>query len=247
MTAPKSTGTYGGVDEGALSENGLITSDLHQLMVHYDFWQQSGEKLGFQDINDSLNRLEHKWLKAELGSLTTLLIGRIHHKQETMPMMGNHPIKLHARYAREQILVGFGATTFEKQPNSREGVFNIKEQNIELLFVTLNKNGKQFSPTTMYHDYAINEDLFHWQSQNSARPERGKGLEYVTHKEKGKRLFLFVREQSKDEFGKTMGFVNFGEVDYVSHTGSQPMNITWKLRNTMPAFMWKQAAKLAMA
>jgi superfamily II DNA or RNA helicase len=226
---------------------GSISSDSHQLMVHYDFWQQSGEKLGFQDINDSLNRLGHQWLKVELGSLTTLLIDRIHHKQETMPMMGNHPIKLHARYAREQILVGFGATTFEKQPNSREGVFNIKEQNIELLFVTLNKNEKQFSPTTMYHDYAINEDLFHWQSQNSARPERGKGLDYVTHKEKGKRLFLFVREQSKDEFGKTMGFVNFGEVDYVSHTGSQPMNITWKLRNTMPAFMWKQAAKLAMA
>lgn len=226
---------------------GLITSGLHQLMVHYDFWQQSGEKLGFQDINDSLNRLEHKWLKAELESLTTLLIDRIHHKQETMPMMGNHPIKLHARYAREQILVGFGVSTFEKQPNSREGVFNIREQNIELLFVTLNKNEKQFSPTTMYHDYAINEDLFHWQSQNSARPERGKGLEYVTHKEKGKRMFLFVREQSKDEFGKTMGFVNFGEVDYVSHTGSQPMNITWQLRNTMPAFMWKQAAKLAMA
>ena len=226
---------------------GLITSDLHQLMVHYDFWQQSGEKLGFQDINDSLNRLGAQWLKAELGSLTTLLIDRIHHKQETMPMMGNHPIKLHARYAREQILVGFGATTFEKQPNSREGVFNIKEQNIELLFVTLNKNEKQFSPTTMYHDYAINEDLFHWQSQNSARPERGKGLGYVIHKEKGKRLFLFVREQAKDEFGRTMGFVNFGEVDYVSHTGSQPMNITWQLRNTMPTFMWKQAAKLAMA
>ncbi|BFT32057.1 hypothetical protein D210916BOD24_32330 [Alteromonas sp. D210916BOD_24] len=151
------------------------------------------------------------------------------------------------RSAREQILVGFGATTFEKQPNSREGVFNIKEQNIELLFVTLNKNEKQFSPTTMYHDYAINKNLFHWQSQNSARPDRGKGLEYIVHKENGKRLFLFVREQTKDEYGRTMGFVNFGEVEYVSHTGSQPMNITWKSRNTMPTFMWKQAAKLALA
>ncbi|MEM7419218.1 MAG: DUF3427 domain-containing protein [Pseudomonadota bacterium] len=227
--------------------DGSITSNRHQLMLHYDFWQQAGEKLGFQDINDSLNRLGHRWLKSELASLITLLIDRIHHKQETMPMMGKHPIRLHARYVREQILVGFGAATFEKQPNSREGVFNIREQNIELLFVTLNKNDKQFSPTTMYHDYAINEDLFHWQSQNSARPDRGKGLEYVTHKEKGKRLFLFVREQSKDEFGRTMGFVNFGEIDYVSHTGSQPMNVTWKLRNSMPAFMWKQAAKLAMA
>lgn len=158
-----------------------------------------------------------------------------------------HYVNSGARYAREQILVGFGVSTFEKQANSREGVFSIREQNIELLFVTLNKNEKQFSPTTMYHDYAINEQLFHWQSQNSARPDYGRGLDYVTHKAKGKRLFLFVREQAKDEFGKTIGFVNFGEVDYVSHIGRQPMNITWQLRNTMPTFMWKQAAKLAMA
>lgn len=222
-------------------------SEKYQLMLHYDFWQKPGKDTGFSSIEHSLGVLNQIEIKTEISNIAAILINRIHSKQETMPLMGNHPIKLHARYAREQILVGFGATTFEKQPNSREGVFNIKEQSIELLFVTLNKNEKQFSPTTMYHDYAINEDLFHWQSQNSARPERGKGLEYVTHKEKSKRLFLFVREHSKDQFGKTLGFVNFGEVEYVSHTGSQPMNITWKLRDTMPAFMWKQAAKLAMA
>ncbi|NLY14445.1 MAG: DUF3427 domain-containing protein, partial [Gammaproteobacteria bacterium] len=60
------------------------------------------------------------------------------------------------------------------------------------------------------------------------------------------RLFLFVREHSKDEYGSTMGFVNFGEVEYVSHHGSQPMNITWQLNMPIPAFMWKQAAKLAV-
>jgi hypothetical protein len=113
--------------------------------------------------------------------------------------------------------------------------------------VTLDKNEKQFSPTTMYHDYAINEHLFHWQSQNSARPDRGKGLSYIQHHETGKRLFLFVREQTKDEYGRTMGFVNYGEVEYVKHTDSQPMNVTWKLKKAMPNFMWQQAAKLAMA
>ncbi|MCU8201726.1 hypothetical protein M2G83_11720 [Vibrio vulnificus] len=50
----------------------------------------------------------------------------------------------------------------------------------------------------------------------------------------GKRLFLLVREQTKDEYGRTMGFVNYGEVDYVSHTGSQPMSITWQLKEPMP-------------
>ncbi|OHU90602.1 MULTISPECIES: DUF3427 domain-containing protein [Pseudoalteromonas] len=224
-----------------------VESELYQLMLHYDFWQKSGHQLGFKDVSFSLDRFKQPWLKSELICLTKLLINRVHHKQESMSLMGNNPIKLHARYTREQILVGFGATTFEKQSNSREGVFNIKEQNIELLFVTLNKNEKQFSPTTMYHDYAINEELFHWQSQNSARPEVGKGLDYIRHKKIGKRLFLFVREQAKDEYGRTMGFVNYGEVEYVSHTGRQPMNITWKLRNVMPSFMWKQSAKLALA
>ncbi len=154
--------------------------------------------------------------------------------------------RLHARYAREQILVAFGATTFERQTPAREGVFVLKDQNIELMFVTLDKNEKQFSPTTMYHDYAINEHRFHWQSQNSARPDKGRGLEYIQHRKVGKRLFLFVREQTKDEYGRTMGFVNYGEVEYVSHTGSQPMSITWKLKAPMPSFMWHQAAKLAI-
>ena len=53
-------------------------------------------------------------------------------------------------------------------------------------------------------------------------------------------------EHSKDEYDRTMGFVNFGEVEYVSHHGSQPMNITWQLKTPMPHFMWKQAAKLAV-
>ena len=169
------------------------------------------------------------------------------HEQPAMAGLQNVPLRLHARYAREQILVGFGATNFEYQPPAREGVFEIKDQNIELLFVTLDKNEKQFSPTTMYHDYAINEHLFHWQSQNSARPDRGKGLSYIQHRETKKRLFLFVREQTKDEYGRTMGFVNYGEVGYVKHSDSQPMNVTWKLHKAMPNFMWQQAAKLAMA
>ncbi|MFM5139438.1 DUF3427 domain-containing protein [Aeromonas rivipollensis] len=216
------------------------------LMCHYDFWQQSGPKAGFVTLAQSLKRLEHPELRVELADLLALLINRVQHEQLAMPHLPGNPLRLHARYAREQILVGFGATHFAQQPSAREGVFVITDQNIELLFVTLNKTEKHFSPTTRYHDYAISESLFHWQSQNSARPDRGKGLSYIEQKEKGKRLFLFVREQNSDEFGRTLGFVNFGEVEYVSHSGSQPMNIKWRLMTPMPPFMWKEVAKLAV-
>ncbi|MBJ7536465.1 DUF3427 domain-containing protein [Marinomonas transparens] len=216
------------------------------LMCHYDFWQKSGVEMDFSSLQVSLKALDDESLRAELLDVLTILINRIHHQEFPMLNMKVNPLNSHARYTREQILVGFGASTFEKRSSAREGVLEIKADNIEMLFVTLNKSEKQFSPTTMYHDYAINEHLFHWQSQNSARPDKGKGLSYIEQNKNGKRIFLFVREQSKDENGRTMGFVNFGEVKYVSHTGSQPMSITWRLQQAMPSFMWKQAAKLAV-
>ncbi len=227
-----------------------LTPEMDQtmaLMCHYDFWQCNGDKGEFASLQQSLKALDNDELRGELSDVLTLLINRIHHEQLPMPSMVGNPLQLHARYAREQILVGFGVSTFEKQSTAREGVLVIQDQNIELLFVTLNKCEKQFSPTTMYHDYAISERLFHWQSQNSARPERGKGLSYIEQAEPGKRIFLFVREQAEDENRRTMGFVNFGEVRYVSHTGSQPMSITWQLDYPMPTFLWKEAAKLASA
>ncbi|WP_127019770.1 DUF3427 domain-containing protein [Rheinheimera mangrovi] len=216
------------------------------LMCHYDFWQKPGPALGFETLEQSLKALNCLSLRNELLDVLEWQIARTKHEQLALAGLPEVPLRLHARYTREQILTGFGAITFERQPPAREGVYVIQDQNIELLFVTLIKNEKQFSPTTMYHDYAINESLFHWQSQNSARPDRGRGLDYLQHKMTGKRIFLFVREQTDDEYGRTMGFVNFGEVEYVSHTGSQPMSITWKLQSPMPSFMWQQAAKLAV-
>ena len=233
-----------------LCGNGFeLTAEMDKkmaLMCHYDFWQKEGSKAGFSTLEQSLKALDKTVHKAELLDLLCLLKGRICHEQKLLPSLIEVPLQLHARYAREQILVGFDASSFEKKSPSREGMLLLKETNIELLFVTLNKNEKQFSPATMYHDYAINEELFHWQTQNSARPDRGKGLDYIEHQKLGRRLFLFVREQSKDEYRRTMGFVNFGEVIFVSHTGSQPMSITWRLKTPMPSFMWKDAAKLAV-
>ena len=96
----------------------------------------------------------------------------------------------------------------------------------------------------MYDDYAINETLFHWQSQNSAGPDTSKGMSYITHKANYKRIMLFVREKNKDEFGNTMGYVFVGEADLKEHYGSKPMNIIWQLHTPLPHFLWNESAKL---
>jgi hypothetical protein len=68
----------------------------------------------------------------------------------------------------------------------------------------------------------------------------------MKHQKTSKTILLFVREQGKDENGRTMGFVDYGEVKYQSHNGSQPMNITWELTNSMPSEMRHEEGKLAI-
>jgi hypothetical protein len=96
----------------------------------------------------------------------------------------------------------------------------------------------------MYDDYAINEYLFHWQSQNSAGPKTPKGLSYINHQHDEKRILLFVREKADDEFGNTMGYVFVGEGQLNDHYGSKPMSIEWQLNEPLPHYLWKDAAKL---
>ncbi|MGB1293382.1 MAG: DUF3427 domain-containing protein, partial [Pseudoalteromonas sp.] len=228
------------------SFNPTAQNQQYALMAHYNFWDTTGSSLGFKTLEQSLQALKHKKLQQELAQVITLLINRIHQQESDLTCLPNHAIKLHSRYTRQQILAAFGAHTFDKKSTAREGVLEFKNQNLELLFVTLNKCEKTYSPTTLYHDYAISPTLFHWQTQNSARPEHGRGLSYIQHQQTGKTILLFVREQGKDENGRTMGFVNYGEVKYQNHNGSQPMNITWELTNPMPSEMWHEAGKLAV-
>jgi len=231
--------------------NSSERQQLFALMCHYDFWDKTGKQLGFDILTESLSALKNTPLQSELSEAIAILIERLDVSEFDMPIVGNSKVdtsalNMHVRYPKEHILVAFGDSTFTKKSSSREGVLNIADANTELLFVTLNKCEKQFSATTMYHDYAISPTLFHWQTQNSAKPSSGKGLGYIKQKENMKTFLLFVREQAKDENGRTMGFVNFGPVDFVKYEGSQPMNITWKLRHPMPAYLWHETAKLAV-
>ncbi|OEE29668.1 DUF3427 domain-containing protein [Aliivibrio fischeri] len=225
--------------------------ELMALMLHYDFWDQSGTKSGFNILSDSFKKLGNDELQNEMLEVIQILMDRLDINEFEMGSLLSSnfdlvPLKMHARYPKEHILVAFGDSSFEKKSSSREGVLSIKGTNTELFFVTLNKCEKQFSVTTMYHDYAISDTLFHWQTQNSSKPESGRGLSYIQQVNTDKTCILFVREQAKDEFGRTMGFVNFGPVDFVKYEGSQPMNITWKLRHPMPAYMWHDTAKLSV-
>ena len=139
------------------------------------------------------------------------------------------PLFTYCRYTREQLLVAFDETSPQ---NMREGVKYIPAFNTDLLLVTLNKSEKEYSPTTLYEDYSINEWLFHWQSQSTTSSQSPTGQRYigVTDFDGKNTILLFVRENKKDPVsGNAEAYTLLGRVRYVSHSGDKPMSITWKL------------------
>jgi len=183
---------------------------------------------------------------AELDEVLAILINRVNFIEKEIDFKHAMPLRVHSRYNRDQILAALRFHSFDKKSSNREGVALNKELNTEALFVTLKKSEKEYSPTTLYDDYAISDSLFHWQSQNRASPDNKSGRDYISQKEIERTILLFVREQNDDEFGNTMSYVFLGKADFVKTSGEKPMNIEWKLQLPMPPYIWKESGKLAV-
>ncbi len=154
------------------------------------------------------------------------------------------PLDLHCTYTRDQLLV---ALDFMKPSTVREGVKWLPDKKLDVFFITLNKADKDYSPTTMYRDYSINERLFHWQSQSTTAESSPTGQRYIHHRERGSKILLFVREFKLDRItGGAEAYTFLGTADYIRHEGSRPMNITWRLDEPIPARFLKKTNKLVV-
>lgn len=150
------------------------------------------------------------------------------------------PLDLHCNYTRDQIFV---ALDYLKPSVVRQGVKWLPEKKLDVFINTLNKAEKDYSPTTMYNDYSINEWLFHWQSQSTTSDTSPTGQRYIHHAEMGSKVLLFVREYESDIVGAAP-FTFLGLAEYKSHEGSKPMSIVWQLRAPIPAKFIKRTNKL---
>jgi superfamily II DNA or RNA helicase/HKD family nuclease len=215
--------------------------------LHFMLW---GVDRSLTSLANSLRRLrENSEFAAELAELFDLLEEQADHLPESLDdhMRWNHriPLAVHSRASLDEIFSAFGRITFERPHRPREGVYFDQATNSDLLFVTLEKAESHYSPTTMYRDYAISRDLFHWESQSTTSVQSPTGQRYIHHKVKGSHILLFVRIR-RHEAGRTAAYTCLGAADYVSHQGSNPIAITWRLRRPMPDDFFRKA-KLAAA
>lgn len=223
-------------------------SDIEQRMMqmfYVSVFLKTVEDWNVPEVADNLKMLSDSTVMLhELTELLRYKLDKIDFIDKPVEVGFDCPLDLHCTYTRDQILV---ALDFMKPSSLREGVKWLPDKQLDVFFLTLNKSEKDYSPTTMYNDYSINSELFHWQSQSTTSESSATGQRYIHHKERGSKILLFVREFKSDrKFGTTEAYTYLGTANYVSHTGSRPMNITWKLDNPIPAKYLKKTNKLVV-
>lgn len=212
------------------------------LMFHYTVWNRDAEG----DLVAYLNRLRDKnpSLFKEIVELLTYNRDHIDFLGQKVELDYPFPLELYARYSTTQVLTALGHNTESKMHVFREGVKYFEDKDTDVFFVTLDKSDKSFSPDTQYEDYAVSEDLFHWQSQNRTSDTSSTGVRYINQRKNKSTVLLFVRERNELVSGVTSAFYFLGKAHYDSHSGSKPISIVWEMENPIPASILEKSNKL---
>lgn len=210
-------------------------------MLFFSLWPDGG---GHATYGEGLVALRHEQAtRVEVASVVDLSFEAARH--QALPLTGqltDVPLRVHARYQREEVLAALDYCSLERKPNSfREGVLFVPDLNVDAFFITLKKSEADYSPTTMYQDYPISPTLFHWESQSTTSTTSRTGQRYLTG---SSTVLLFAREEAKDDFG-TSPYVFLGPAGYVEHSGDRPIAITWKLEHAMPTDFFTSASVAA--
>lgn len=227
-------------------EDGTVMNGEEKLMLnmfYYSFFKSHPEKEGFASIEQGLQSiLQYQEFKDEIRSILEFQFETL----ETMEIANDYsfpcPLRVHCRYSTAQVLASLDYFNESQSPAFREGVKYFQDKDLDIFFITLNKSDKDFSPSTLYDDYAINEYLFHWQSQSRVAEGSSTANRYIQHRQNNHKIALFVREYKKEN-GYTSPFVYLGTADYVKHSGSKPVSFVWRLKTEMPSYLVPKANK----
>lgn len=231
-----------------LSEQSSVRSMEDQRlleMLHITLWGDQGKEWSIEIANERLRQND-----AVLKDLRSILEHQLQHAPAQpagqLPHLSG-PLTVHAHYTRDEILAGLGHWSLSRRPDQREGVLHIPSSLVDAFFVTLQKTEEDYSPTTMYEDYLISHDQFHWQSQSNTSVDSPTGQRYIQHRQLGYTPLLFVRETRSVVPGLSAPYAYLGPCEYLSHEGSRPISIVWRLVYPVPARLYRDMARQATA
>ena len=216
---------------------------LMKNMLYYTFYQKDPRKEGFISIDDGIQSLiKYDFVKDEILQILNYNLRHIDFIAKPSEYDFDCPIDIHCNYSTRQIMAAYGYFNEDNAPEFREGVKYFEDKKTDVFLINLNKSEKDFSPSTMYEDFAINDTLFHWQTQSGLSDTSNTAQRYINHKKMQSVISLFVRDYKKT-LTHTSSYVFLGDAEYVSHEGNKPISFIWKLKEPIPANMVQKANK----
>jgi superfamily II DNA or RNA helicase len=212
---------------------GLLSSgDRAAMMLHGLLWQKPAAKLGMKGKEETFSRLsQNPRGLADIAEVAD-------YKLSITNSLGKRPypdlpLELHAHYGNDEIQAAFGRDIFSESGQKGVGVLHFPWCKSYALLITLNKSDRDFSPSTMYRDYPISRELFHWESQSNTTQTSESGQNLINHVTRGYAIHLFVRS-TRTVGPATAPFQYLGKASYVEHKSECPIAFVWKLEHLMP-------------
>lgn len=228
-----------------IDERAVLSSEDEQrvAMLYYSLYQKAPSEYGYTTMVEALGvLLQESWIREEIKAVLHVCLENIHAVEKQSTFDFPCALRVHAQYTTDQIMASFGYFNNDKKPIFREGVKHFPELKTDIFFITLNKSDKDFSMSTQYDDYAISDELFHWQSQGRVSSTSPTAQRYIHHRKNDHKIALFIRENKIKE-GYTSPFTFVGTADYVRHSGDNPVSFEWKLHEKLPASLIVEANK----
>lgn len=214
-------------------------------LFYYTVWLNSVECVNsefattFSNIEDAIQSLnKHQWFVEELETLIDIRLSELSKTTRWIEVAEGANIELYGCYSADEIHLLLEDKLGRWQVAGTQ--YNY-EHRFAMVFVTLNKSDKDYSPSTLYEDYAISPMQFHWQSMNKTREQSEDGQRIINQNSNGWKYILFVRDSKTDEYGFTNGYYCLGEMDFQSSHGECPMNVIWNMREPIPGFILEAA------
>ena len=203
------------------------------------------------DNSVRIKNIEEKWqgLMSKKGLIKDLLEFLEWRYRHVRPMISktfddktSKYLELHRNYNSQQICAAMGQDGFVIQ----SGTYNTN--NVDSFFITRIKDERDFSPTTMYEDYAKSPKIFHWQSPSRTTIKSKEGQRYING-ESTKMLFIRQSKQRKTDCTgiyqvdvQTANYIFLGPVKKVlSYEGECPISFDFELEYEMPADVFEFA------
>jgi superfamily II DNA or RNA helicase len=244
---PERVAFYRGVLAAGTPPDDQAVSERPRRLLTMLAWGLASGAGSFPSLREFFSALwREEAVRAELRELLDAVDARSTTRAAPSTLPPEVPLTLHARYSRAEIVAALGSGSGVKPKVTQGGILWVPEGRSDVFFVDLHKAERDYSPTTMYRDYAINRELFHWESQSRQTPAQPTVQRYINHETEGTRVLLFVRERRTFELG-TSPFTFLGPVSYVEHRGERPVAFTWRLASPMPEELFEVSRSVAAA